>query len=249
MRLVVLIAAALAFGAFAAGPAAPQIPGPALVRGETLLEVEAQGVSRTPPDTVMVKVPLTSKGKTAAEARAANAALAERVSAAARSAGIAPADIRIVAAFQPRIGFVGNEALEAMRGVESEETPHLASTSVEMRLRDPAAFETLRKAMEDAGARHVPELEYSLSDDSAQRRAAKADAVRRARTEAAAYAQMLDMSVGRVLRVSERPGSNFMDPEGWQEMYRTMMGAPPVVDGNIETRVRVSVDFALVPRR
>jgi uncharacterized protein YggE len=248
MRLVALACVGLALIVPSKSPAAAQVQG-TLDRNETLLEIQSEGVSRTRADVAMVKVPLVSKGTTAAEARAANATLARRVWEAAISAGAAPNETRIVPPGQTRIGFVGNEALELMRAGEPAEVPHMAMSIVEVRVRNPSIFEALRRKMEEAGASNVPDLEYSLSDDVAQRRAAKADAIRRAREEASAYAQSLGMSVGRVLRVSERSTPNVTDVEGYQEMYRMMAGANRYSDGTIETRVRVSVDFALMSPR
>lgn len=245
MRLVGA-ALALALAAVAAAPASAQSPGPPLAAGETLLEIQAEGASRAPADLVLVRVPIQSSGPTAAEARAANAVLIERVSSAARTAGVAPADIRVVPT--SRMGFAGNEALEALIRTEGE-APQVAVATIEIRLRNPAIFEEVRRAMEQAGARNVPEADYRLADPTAQRRAAKAEAIRRAREEAAAYAERLGMSVGRVLRVSERAPVNFPDFTSYQDMLSAMAGGEKVADGVFETRVRVAVDFALVSRR
>jgi len=69
-----------------------------------------------------------------------------------------------------------------------------------------------------------------------------------ARQEAETYAAALGMRISRVLRVSERSRDR-----GNQGDYITVTGSrvsrgPPVEPGEIDTKVRIWVDFALAPK-
>lgn len=248
MRLVGLGAAALALFATSA-PLAAEGDRPGLNPREVLLEVEAVGTSHAKADVALVRVPVFSRAETAAKARAANATLIERISAAARSAGVAPDDIGTADFPGSRLGFVGNEAVAAaLQGAESPQ-PHVAQEMLEIRLRDPAIFDRLRTALEGAGAVNVLDPGYRLSDELPLYRAAKAEALAQAQAEADSYARSLGMSVGRILRVSEHADSNPWNLEAMQEMYRTMTGSDLASAENIEIRVTLSVDFALIPKR
>jgi uncharacterized protein YggE len=233
--------------AFAAAPVSAQSrAAPTLNPGELLLEIDAGGASHMPADQAMLRVPLISRGGTSTEARQANEALGARLLSAARSAGIRDADARIVPASGTRWGFVGNEAYENFAAAAPDiQRTSVASTLLEIRLRDPSRFDALRAALERAGAEDVPDPDYSLEDDIAARRAAKADALRNARAEAEAYARTLGMRVVRIIRVSERGNASFGDSEGLQILYRQMMGAKSGRADDVETDVRISVDFAL----
>lgn len=243
MRLAGLILAAAAIAA--APPVFAQASPAPLGAGEVLLEVDATGTSTVRADLVMVTVPLTATAPTAAEARKKVLAEVETLVGAARSAGIAEADVKIVNPFDRKLGLI-SESYERFAAQSAEELPRAAQRSLEIRLRDPPRFDRLREALEAAGADHVGEPSYSLASDRAARRAAKDDAVRMAREEAAAYAQTLGYSVARIVRISERLAVN--DFEASRLMLENVLGGGAGVGDQIETRVRVSVDFALVPK-
>jgi uncharacterized protein len=181
-----------------------------------------------------------------AAARAANRILADKVVAAARAGGVEAGDIRIIAP-RNRIGFVGNEAYEMTVALGGEARPRVYSSTVEIRLRNPARFAELQRGLEAAGATDVPDPMYSLTDDTSARRAAKAQAIASAREEADAYARTLGMRVSRVVRVSERASSYVYDAETMQEMFRAVTGSASANDSEVETVVRIAVDYALAP--
>jgi uncharacterized protein YggE len=81
-------------------------------------------------------------------------------------------------------------------------------------------------------------------------RAAKLEAVRRARADAEAYAAGLGMRVDRILKVSDRARTDFADlysANNMANVMRMMRDGSAMPARDIETRARVSVDFALVP--
>lgn len=259
MRLVIVIAAALGAAPVAAqsgttmllrqgnsaGAAEPS-GGVTLGPNEVLLEVISIGTAHTRVDLIEVLVPVLGRGSTVPAAREANRGLGERLIAAARAAGVAAADIEVVSPPQGRIGFVGNEAYEMMTA-QAEPPARVYTNSLKIRLRDAGNFNRLRTALEAAGATQVGDPVFSLADDSSARRAAKADGVRKAREEAEAYARALGMRVFRIVRISEGAGSSVYDFENMEQMFRAMSGLDGGQTGDLETNVKIAVDFAIGP--
>lgn len=244
MRLAGLIAAAALLAPIAASaqPAAPV----SLLPGEVLLEIESVGTARSRPDLVRLLVVATSRGETAARARSLNAALIDRLKAAARSAGVAEDDIKRASGPWGRMGFVGNEGL-GWQVMAPEPQPVVKSDSsvLEIRLRDPSRVEALRNAFEGAGAAQVIGPVYALRDATAALRLARESAVAQARAEAEDYARALGLRVSRLLRVSGRP-AGFADAAELEAMVSAMYGVSGSAE-EVETKVRIAADFALAP--
>jgi uncharacterized protein YggE len=244
MRLAVLAAAA---GLVAAAPAAAQAPGrTALAPEEILLEVSGTGVVQSPADRIVVKVMARSEGATAAKARAANEALIGRLVQAARGVGIPESAIQTGAGAP---GFIGNEAgvgwtIDAPRAQPGASVVDI----IDIQLSDPARFPALRGALEDAGSAQVIGPTYTLVDDRPARAEAKAKALADAQVQAEIYARAAKLRLGRLLRISERAAGGMEDPLAMQEMLKAMAGQT-TRPGIIETRVRIAVDYALLPIR
>lgn len=248
MRLV--IAAALAL---AAAPAAAQPV--ELGPGEVLLEVEARGLSVTKADVALLTVVARGRGATAAAARAEKEAAIARFTAAARAQGIAGSQVSLVRG--RTLGFVGNEAPEEMvavgwavePGPDKPQIPRTDSATLEIRLPDAALYERVRDALEAAGANFVSDLTYRIADESAALRAAKADALRRAREQASAYARQLGLRVLRLVKVSERAVSEQGRVGTMQDLSRMILGDGVSGTGEVERQAIVAADFVLAPQR
>jgi hypothetical protein len=236
----------------AAVPAAADSPIslPPLAPGEVLLEVGAIGVATSPATSATLTVTIMVEGETEEQARRlADAALA-RVVAAARAAGVAAADIDSSAADASTMSTDLYNATYAMgdNGLGATSMSY-ANAGAVIQMRNPAALPALRRTL--SGIEHVSvgEPDYRLDDDSAARRTARSDALRRARADADAYAASMNMRVVRVLRVTERGGTDFMS---------MLFGEPQVVrefepgrtnrNGQVQTLAVLGVDYALAPR-
>ena len=242
MRLAVLAAALLAWAA-AAGAQNVSLQ---LQPGETLLEVDAEGIQRDRPDVMEISAGVVTTGATAGEALGRNSAIAAQIVAAVRALGIEPRDVRtselsIRPRYAPRRGN-NNDDEEEDRPI----TGYVASNNVEIRLRDLGRSSDLLDAMLRAGANNVSGPSFSLSDDRRSRLAAQREAVRLAREEAEAYAEALDMRVVRTLRVSER--SRYTRGDNTIIVTGSLVRGAPIEPGEVETEVTVWVDFALAPR-
>ena len=125
---------------------------------------------------------------------------------------------------------------------------HRESTTLELYLNDAGQFARVQGAIEAAGAESVLGPFYALSDETGARRAARADGLAHARADAEAYAASLRMRVSRMVRVSERVAADWSSFQAMQDWIQRVAGLRGSANPDIETQVRVSVDFALAPQ-
>jgi uncharacterized protein YggE len=244
MRLVIT---GFALALWASGAFAQPVTTAPLGPREILLETSGEGVVRSPADRVSLLVPLHGSAATITLARNALSRSEERVVAAARSAGVSADDIR---EFHPGgpFGMAGNEAMMTAASEQQTEGDKAVHKTLEIRLRDPAQAEALRAALEAGGIGDIGDPIYSLADDSAARHAARDQGIARARASAEVYATSLNMRVGRIVRISDRPTAETASIDMMQSMFQRMMGRGGGPDPMVETNIRVAVDFALVPQ-
>lgn len=241
--LVLRVIALLAMG-WASAPLAAQ-PAIALAPGEALLNVEVEGVARSRPDMMSINAGTVTAGATAAEAVAANAALAQRLIAAVRRLGIEPRDVRTTS-FSVEPQFEGDRERPTADGRAPRITGYVVTNSVQVRLRELGNAERLIAGLFEAGAHSVRGPYFGLNDERMARRAAERDAVTQARAEADNYASAAGRRVSRLLRISER--RTWTDNDGEAIVVTgSRIPATPVEPGEIETRVRLFVDFVLAP--
>jgi uncharacterized protein YggE len=241
-RLTLAAAAALALSPPALA-ASPQVA--PLAANEVLLEVDGVGISRTRGDVVTIPIQVMTMKPTPAEAERAVRERVGKIVAAALAAEIPEADIRS-AEPQGRIGFVGDETWPGNGGDSPGVFP--ATRSLSIRLADPSVLPRLRESVLAAAGLSIPDPVYSLADDTAAREAAKADAIRTGKANAESYARAAGMRLGRLLRISERRETPYGDPDQIEKLIAFTSGRPTEVPGEVETRITLQLDFALLPR-
>ncbi|HEX9932773.1 MAG TPA: SIMPL domain-containing protein [Allosphingosinicella sp.] len=256
MRKLIVAAWLTATSLLVAVPAAADSPVtlPPLAAGEVLLETNAIGIATSPATSARLTIAVSVEGATEAEARRAAAAAVQRVTAAARAAGVAASDIdasAVEVSSDPYLDdMMMNAAMEANLTTDASEV-HTASATVTIRMRSAAATPALHRTLEAIDNVNAGVPEYSLDDDSAARRTARGEAVRKARADAEAYAAALGMRLGRVLRVTERTGLDFLGmafSESNTAMRTFRDYERSVAEGQVMTFVVVGVDYALTPR-
>jgi uncharacterized protein YggE len=245
VRLAGLIAAAT----LAAAPTAAfaQAIPIALNPGEVLLSVDADGQHLDRPDVMSITAGVVTTARTAKGALDANAVLANRLLQAVRAAGLAPRDIRT-----DDLRVTPQYAKEEPSPDDEEEgvrriVGYVAHNRLNLQLRDLAKAPAVIDALFAAGANEVRGPHFSLSDPKPAIRAARLSAVAEARVEADTYAEALGMRIVRALRVSERQSFE-ADESNYIVVTGSRIPATPVEPGEIATRVRVWVDYAMVPR-
>ena len=243
MRMMLAGAAALVMAAAMSAPVAAQDVTIALAPGETLLKVEAEGVSRNQPDLMEITAGVVTTGSSAREALRANSALAERLIAAVRAAGIDPRDVRTAElSVAPRLRESDDD------NVRPRILGYVARNSLELRLRDLARASEVIDALFAAGANQVDGPRFALADAKPALREARRAAIAEARAEAETYAEALNMRIARVLRVSERNPMNDGNGSDTIVVTGSRVRGAPIEPGEIDTEVTVWADYALAPR-
>ena len=249
MRLVALALAGAALPGGASPATAQPVSTAPLAANEVLLELDATGTDRRPANVARFQVQLTARAETAAAATAEIETTVARITAALRSAGVPPGNVREAHSYQ--MGFIGNvmaadDEVPAVAADQLNPLVGMSSRSLEVVVQNVAEIERARTALRQVGTGQLTGPVYELSDDSAARGAARDAALSRARAEAEAYAAVLGMRVGRMVRVGARPGT--VDPSAAMIAAMTRGQRRGVDEGQVETEVRLAVDFALAPR-
>ncbi|NJL08065.1 MAG: SIMPL domain-containing protein [Methylacidiphilales bacterium] len=187
VRLLTAFAMSLAL----TGPLAAQ-PAPRLVTvlGEARLSAA--------PDRAFVTAGVTTHGKTAREALAANSRTMAEVMGVLQEAGIAATDIRTTAvSVQPLITYPK----------DGDRAPRVAGYSVgnhvAMQLTDPAKLGELLDRLVAVGVNQISEVRLGFADEAKRRDAVRTEAVNEARRKAELYAKAAGARLGRVMQLSD----------------------------------------------
>ncbi len=224
-------------------------PAPAMAAGNTLLTVSAEGRSERKPDLALFSAGVTSSGKTAGEALAANSADMNRVIAAPKRAGIADRDIQtsnlslnpVYAQQRPRPdGTIEPEQLLIIG--------YQVTNTVSVRQRKLGELGPVIDTLVSAGANQVNGPSFQLDNPDEALDEARTEAMAKARGRANLYARAAGLKVLRILSISEAGG---YAPQP-QVMYSRAMvadagGAPPVAAGEVSLNASVTVQFELAP--
>lgn len=188
MRLAALAPAALLLGLIAAP-----------VLAQSTLTVTGEGRASAAPDLAVISVGVETRAPTAAAAMAENAGKASALISAAKSAGVADADIQTS---DLSIWPVYEDYRQ-----DRPEGPKLigfaVSNQVTVRLRDlPAAGATLG-ALVEAGANRMNGIAFGFADETPLRDAARRAAVEDAKRKAALYAGAAGVALGPIRSIEE----------------------------------------------
>lgn len=215
---------------------------PALLPGETLLEVSEEGEVRAVPDIARIEAEVVGEGATSREALARAADAAGAIVRAAAKAGVAARDVRLEpVSVRPRfkLDSDGDETDQRV-GFRAEAPVRIRNVAV-------AAVPALLDALAQAGANELTGPYFGFADDRPLRARARNEAIAAAGREAADYAAALGKRVGRVLRVSERSaaaggtGDIVVTALQWGRLL-------PIQPGEQTVEATVWIDYALVDR-
>ena len=227
-----LLAMALSVPAVAAEPACPRH-----------VSVTGHASAAQPPDFAEIAVGVEAKGATAPTALDAASKAVAGLSALAREAGIATADIGTAAVtLRPATRSVARPG-----GMTEEPDGYAASNVVRLRLAEMGRLGDLVRRMVETGANRIDGITFGLRDPDAVFAGLQAAAARDARTRAAALAEAVGAKLGPPCTLTASGG------EPAPPMMRAMAapaarGRPvPVEAGTIDTQASVTAVFALEP--
>jgi len=195
------------------------------VTGEATLSVA--------PDTAIIRIGVTSQGKTAREASDANAQKMTAVLATIKESGIPDRDVQTSRlTLQPQ--YDPNKAGPArLLGFQ-------VTNQVTVKIRDIEKLPNILDKAIGAGANEMSGIEFVVSDQSKLLDQARDEAIADARRKAELYAKAAGAALGPVVAIAEEGVAN--PPRPIAAMRAT---AVPVAPGERELRAVVSVSFEL----
>jgi uncharacterized protein len=235
--LLALVPAASAQSPFVAQP---------LAAGEVVLELNSLGVSTRRADRAELTIGIEGSGPDPAAARRSYEGKLARIRAAVRAAG-GEIEVREFDEY----GMMGYNTAGniGMTMADTLTEGYSGSGGAEIRLRNAARLDQLQREVLAAGAIVVAGPAYYIENSLQAERAARQDAIVKARAEADAYAASLNMRVVRMVRLTERTTPDFNNAMTNDRMMALVAGASTANgDPDVETYALLGVDFVLAPR-
>jgi len=221
-------------------------PLPAIAQGNALLSVSAEGKVERAPDLALFTAGVTTQGKTAGEALAANSAAMNRVMAALKRSGVADRDLQTS---NLSINPVYAEPRRLPDGSIENRTPEIVayqvSNTVSVRQRKLGDYGKVIDTLVSAGANQVSGPNFMLDKPETALDEARTEAVKTARARAELYARAAGLKVVRVVSISESGGYTPPSPVMYRMDARAEAAAAPVAAGEVSLNVNVTVQFEL----
>lgn len=224
--------------------------GPVIAAGNTLLTLSAEGRVTRAPDLAVFTAGVTSQGKTAAAALAANSADMNKVIAALKKAGIADRDIQtsnlnLNPIYAPQRTMPDGQVYPA----QPEIVGYQVNNQVTVRQRNLAQFGRVIDTLVSAGANQVNGPSFEMDNSDAALDEARGEAMKKARARADLYARAAGLRVVRVLTISEGGGYAPPPPVMYARMEMAKDSAPtPISAGEVSLNTSVAVSFELAPQ-
>ena len=212
--------------------AAPIFPAQAI---DKLVTVTGEASLSVAPDAAVIRIGVTSVGKTAKAASEINTKEMTAVLAAIKASGIAERDIQTSRlSLQPQ--YDPNKAGTA-RLLGFQVTNQLTVT-----IRDIGKLPELLDSAVGAGANEMSGIEFIVSKQSNLLDQARGEAIADARRKAELYAKAAGAKIGPVLAITEEGAS---PPHPVMKALRA--GAVPIAPGEQTLRASVTVSYELMP--
>ncbi len=209
---------------------------------DRFIEVAGEGAVSAAPDFAQVTLGVTTAGKDAGEAMAANARAAGALIALVKSEGVAPADIRTSAV---SISPVFSQQPPNQAGVPAI-TGYRVSNNVTVIVRDLPRLGALIDKSVAAGANEIYGIAYGENDPNALLDKARPLAVADARRKAEIYASAGGAKIGRLMELSEEPGVQPPVAFAARAYVRGGAAATPIEAGEDKLRVTITARFELI---
>ena len=218
----------LVYGAVIAAALAPLPAGAA----DKFVTVTGEATVAVAPDMAVIRVGVTSQGKTAHEASDANSRQMTKVLAAIKDAGIADRDVQTSRlSLQPQYD-PNKSGTARLLGFQ-------VTNQVTIKIRETDKLPVILDRAIAAGANEMSGIEFVVSEQSKLLDQARDDAVADAHRKAELYAKAAGVKLGRVVSISEEGSS----PPPRPVMQAMRAGAVPVAPGEQTLRAAVTVSY------
>lgn len=221
--------------AFLIAAAAPApVSAQAAERIEKLVTVTGEGTVAAAPDSAVIRLGVSSQGKTARAASDANAREMTVVLAAIKESGVADRDIQTTAlSLQPQYD-PNKTGAARLIGFQ-------ANNQVTVKIRDVARLPSVLDRAIAGGANEMSGVEFIVSEQGKLLDKARIEAIADARRKAELFATAAGMKVGRVMAISEEGSA---PPQRAFQALRAG-AATPLAPGEQTLRAVVTVSYEL----
>ena len=203
-------------------------------RVDKLLTVTGEGTVAAAPDSAVIRLGVSSQGKTARAASDANAREMTVVLAAIKESGVADRDIQTTSlSLQPQYDPSKTGAARLI-GFQ-------ANNQVTVKIRDVGRLPTVLDRAIAGGANEMSGIEFVVSEQGKLLDKARTEAIADARHKAELYAAAAGMKVGRVMAISEEGSAP--PPRAFQALRAG--AATPIAPGEQTLRAVVTVSYEL----
>ncbi len=205
---------------------------------DRLVTVTGEGTIAVAPDAAVIRVGVSTQGKTAADASNANAQKMTAVLAAIKDTGIAGRDVQTAAlSLQPQYD-AGKPGAPRLVGFQ-------VSNQVTVKIRDIKTLPGVLDRAISAGANEMSGNEFVVSEQSKLLDEARGQAIADARRKAELYAQAAGGHVGRVVSITDEGAPAPVRPV--MSAMRAGAAAVPVAPGEQTLKSAVTVSYMLEP--
>lgn len=201
------------------------------------ISVSATGSVVAKPDMARISSGVVSEAKTAREALTANTAAMQKLIAALKEAGIAPADLQTSSInVQPRYTHYKDGHAPRIDG-------YSVNNDLAVVVRDLKKLGDILDQLVTLGANQIGGLSFDVSTSEALRDEARKAAVGNARKRATLYAEAAGVQLGDVMSITE--GTVHVVPRGPMLARAASMQSVPVEEGSQKIEVEVSMTWTL----
>lgn len=199
---------------------------------EKLITVIGEATVAVAPDMAVIRIGVTSQGKTAHEASNANAKQMTKVLAAIKGTGVADRDVQTSRlSLQPQY--------DPNKSGTARLLGFLITNQVTIKIRDTGKLPIILDTAIAAGANEMSGIEFVVSEQSKLLDQARDDAIVDAHRKAELYAKAAKVKLGKVVAISEEGSS----PPPRPVMQAMRAGAVPVAPGEQMLRASVTVSY------
>lgn len=200
---------------------------------DNIITVTGEATISVPPDSAVIRLGVSTRGKTARDANDANAAQMGNVLGAVKAAGIPDKDIQTSRlSLQPQT---------EVSGGSSRLVGFQATNQITVTIQEIDKLSSLLDRAVTAGANEMSGIEFVVSDYSRRLDQARTEAVADARRKADIYARAAGVKLGRAVSISEE---NSSPPRPMQAMRAA---AVPIAPGEQKLQASVTVSYELTP--
>jgi uncharacterized protein len=200
---------------------------------DKLVTVSGEATVAVAPDAVIIRVGVSSLGKTAREATDANSQKMTAVLASIKDSGLADRDVQTSRlSLQPQYD-TSKPGPARLQGFQ-------VTNQLTVKIRDIDKLPTILDKAIGAGANEMSGIEFVVSEQSKLLDQARDEAIADARRKAALYAQAAGGKLGHVVSIIEEGATPPARP-----MASLRASAVPVAPGERELRAVVSVSYEL----